>query len=49
MLHQSGTFIFFERSDLANRDPSRVIPTLAYHLVQFGLPFAKKLYEQTQA
>jgi hypothetical protein len=48
-LRQCGAFVFFDRSDPVNSDPSRVIPTLAYHLAQFSPPFAKKLDEQIQA
>ena len=48
-LRQCGAFVFFDRSDPVNSDPSRVIPTLAYHLAQFSLPFAKALEEQIQA
>jgi hypothetical protein len=48
-LHQCGAFVFFDRSDPVNSDPSRVIPTLAYHLAQFSPVFAKKLDEQIQA
>ena len=47
-LHRCGAFIFFDRSDPANSDPSRVIPTLAYHLAQFSAPFAKRLDEQIE-
>ena len=39
-LHQCGAFVFFDRGDPVNSDPSRVIPTFAYHLAQFTLPFA---------
>jgi hypothetical protein len=46
---QCGAFVFFDRSDPVNSDPSRVIPTLAYHLAQFSAPFAKRLDEQIQA
>jgi len=48
-LGQCGAFIFFDRSDPANSDPRRVIPTLAYHLARFSAPFAKRLDEQIQA
>ena len=41
--------MFFDRSDPVNSDPSRVIPTLAYHLAQFSSVFARKLDEQIQA
>ena len=40
-LGQCGAFVFFDRSDPVNSDPSRVIPTLAYHLAQFSPPFAE--------
>jgi hypothetical protein len=46
---QCGAFVFFDRSDPVNSDPSRVIPTLAYHLAQFNAPFAKRLDEKIQA
>ena len=48
-LRQRGAFVFFDRSDPVNSDPSRVIPTLAYHLAQFSPPFAKKLDEQIRS
>ena len=48
-LQQCGAFVFFDRSDPVNSDPSRVIPTLAYHLAQFSRPFAKALEQQIQA
>jgi len=48
-LRQCGAFVFFDRSDAVNSDPSRVIRTLAYHLAQFSPLFAKKLDEQIQS
>jgi len=48
-LGQCGAFVFFNRSDPVNSDPSRVIPTLAYHLARFSSLFARKLDEQIQA
>ena len=43
LLHPCGAFVFFDRSDPVNSDPSHVIPTLAYHLAQFSPPFSKHL------
>jgi len=48
-LGQCGAFVFFDRSDPVNSDPSRVIPTLAYHLARFSPLFARNLDEQIQA
>jgi len=48
-LRQRGAFVFFDRSDPVNGDPSRVIPTLAYHLAQFSPLFAEKLDEQIRS
>jgi hypothetical protein len=49
MLRQRGAFVFFDRSDPVNSDPSRVIPTIAYHLAQFSPLFAQKLDEQIRS
>jgi NACHT domain len=48
-LRRCGAFIFFDRSDPVNSDPHRVIPTLAYHLARFSIPFAERLHEQIRA
>jgi len=42
-LHRRGAFLFWDRNDVVNSDPDRVIRTLAYQLARFNTIYARRL------